>query len=101
MSSISCGAAEESSPGREPGVRRSSRASSGGAADAFLSPFQGSESLKAIPTAHAVGYCLPVLRTCAEASSAPLLRQPALAGLGEVDEVLDLGELGQVGFETM
>ena len=33
---ISCGAAEESSPGREPGVGRVRRASSGGAADAFL-----------------------------------------------------------------
>ena len=35
----------------------------GGAEEAFLSPFQCSDSLNAKPTAHAVGYWLPVLRT--------------------------------------
>ena len=41
---ISCGAAEESSPGREPGVQRASPASSGGAAERRLSLLRSLEA---------------------------------------------------------
>ena len=54
----SCGAAEESSPGREPGVGWEMETSSGGAAERRLPLLRSLFGIwRAQPTAHAVGYC--------------------------------------------